>query len=262
MGLALGLFLTIVAVLLVIVYIIWAAVPFLIRRIEGLIRRVFGLFGKSDKTNQFSQSNQQVESSSGVSGSEGLDADSRYNDSRPAKPFKNALLRYYPELIAVALIGWFLSGAFDYLDGPSEEELREVTVDRTIAVLSFASDYRTPGGEFADRISEDLFILLTEVPELQVSDKNLSFEYETNSWEIRGIREVHNKLGANFIVDGKANESGDHVNISVVLRDLANGHRHHFWSNSFSGNHSEIPKFLDSVRTSIVEVLQIESDAN
>ncbi len=255
MGLVLGLYLTIAMVLLVFVYIIWATVP-------SLIRRVAGLFGKSEKTNQFSQSNEQVESSSDVFGSEDLDADSGYDDSRPVKPFKNSLSRYYPELIAVALIGWFLSGAFDYLNGPSEEELREITVEKTIAVLSFSSDYRTPGGDFADRISEDLFILLTEVPDLQVSDKQLSFEFESNSWELLGIGEVYRKLGANFIVVGMANESDNQVNISVALHDLTNRHRNYFWNNSFSGNHSEIPKFLASIRTSIVEVLQIESDAN
>ena len=179
---------------------------------------------------------------------------------------KGAKARLYPELIAVALIALFVTGVFDFLKGPTETELREITsaTEKTIAVLSFSSRWSREdvGQGLPSRIAEELYVILTEVPELQVADNELSFEFSSDSWEMAGMQGVRAKLGVNFIVFGSIYESDDEVSVSVALFDLANGRPVSLPDHTFTGPHSEIPQILASIRTSILEALQVGSGSS
>ncbi len=253
MGLVLLLYLTVAGVLLVCAYLIWSIVP-------SFIRRVVGLFSKGEEACQSKQSNGQEESSSEALRTESVEFEIGGDDCKPIEPDRNWLSRNYPELITVVLIGWFISGAFDYLGGPTDEELREtiIATEKTIGVLSFSVDRQGADDETASRIAEDLAALLKEVPELQVTN---GFQFQSDSWELVGAQEVRQRLKVNFIVLGRVHETGDHVNVSVAMFDLANRHHIDLRNNYLAGNHSEIPQMLTSIRTSILESLQVETNS-
>ncbi len=255
MGLVLFMYLTVAGVLLVCAYLIWSIVP-------SFIRRVVGLFSKGEEPRQSKQSNGQEDLSSDALRTENVEFEIGGDDRKPIEPHRNWLSRKYPELITVVLIGWFISGGLDYVNGPTDEDLREtiIAAEKTIGVLSFSvSRYSdVSDDETASRITEGLVAMLKEVPELQVRN---DFQFTSNSWgqlEAPGMRK---RLKVNFMVYGQVHETGDRVMLSVAMYDLVNKRIITLRNSDLAGNHSEIPRILTSIRTSILESLQVETNS-
>lgn len=253
MGLVLFMYLTVAGVLLVCAYLIWSIVP-------SFIRRVVGLFSKGEEPRQSKRSNGQEDSSSDALRTENVEFEIGGDDRKPIEPHRNWLSRKYPELITVVLIGWFISGGLDYVNGPTDEDLREtiIAAEKTIGVLSFSVYRRGADDEIVSRITEGLVAMLKEVPELQVRN---DFQFTSNSWgqlEAPGMRK---RLKVNFMVYGQVSETGDRVVLSVAMYDLVNKRIINLRNSDLAGNHSEIPRILTSIRTSILESLQVETNS-
>lgn len=253
MGLVLFMYLTVAGVLLVCAYLIWSIVP-------SFIRRVVGLFSKGEEPRQSKQSNGQEDSSSDALRTENVEFEIGGDDRKPIEPHRNWLSRKYPELITVVLIGWFISGGLDYVNGPTDEDLREtiIAAEKTIGVLSCSVYRRGANDETANRITEGLVAMLKEVPELHVRN---DFQFTSNSWgqlEAPGMRK---RLKVNFMVYGQVSETGDRVMLSVAMYDLVNKRIINLRNSDLAGNHSEIPRILTSIRTSILESLQVETNS-
>ncbi len=254
MGLVLFLYLTVAGVLLVCAYLIWSIVP-------SFIRRVVGLFSKGEEPRQSKQSNGQENSSSDALRTENVEFEIGSDDRKPIEPHRNWLSRKYPELITVVLIGWFISAGLDYVNGPTDEDLREtiIAAEKTIGVLSFSvSRYSdVSDDETASRITEGLVAMLKEVPELQVRN---DFQFASDSFEQLQAPGMRKRLKVNFMVFGQVTEKGDRVWLDVGLYDLVNKRTIDIPDGDLL-NHSEIPRILTLIRISILESLQVETNS-
>lgn len=227
--------------------------------LRPLIRWFGGLLIKSRKPRQSSQSR-------GVSPPGTFDAEASDENADSAKPSKTRsvkvwLSRYYPELIAVGLtVGMVGMVAIEYdsLVTISEPPIIEIKAEKTIAVLLFSQSRNQPDDKLTERFSEDLLLMLAEVPELQVADRSLSFQFETRSWELHpGLWRQRNALKVNYVVEGQFTKVDDRLYIDVRLFDLPDFQGSYVWANTYVGDVSDIPRILSEIRASILEALEI-----
>ena len=99
----------------------------------------------------------------------------------------------------------------------------------SIAVLPFDN---MSGNEtetyFADGLTEDIINELARNPELQIIARNSTFVFRDQATD---IREIGEKLGAAYVVEGSARRAGDQLRIVAQLIDARSGA--HLWSQSY-----------------------------
>ncbi|MGR3717307.1 MAG: adenylate/guanylate cyclase domain-containing protein, partial [Thermohalobaculum sp.] len=93
----------------------------------------------------------------------------------------------------------------------------QAVVKPTIAVLPFANMSGDAEQEFfVDGLTEDIITELSRRHELFVISRNSSFVYKGQAVN---IREVAEKLGAQYLVEGSVRKAGDRLRITVQLID-------------------------------------------
>ncbi len=99
----------------------------------------------------------------------------------------------------------------------------------SIAILPFA-DFSPKGdqGYFADGISEELLNVLAKVKGLQVAGRTSSFQFKGENPD---LKEVGEKLGVEYILEGSVRKSGDQLRITAQLIKADNGF--HEWSETY-----------------------------
>src|SRR5262249_13321613 len=109
----------------------------------------------------------------------------------------------------------------------SEKALARETVTKpTVAVLPFANMSGDPEQEFfADGLTEDILTELSRRHELFVISRTSTFVYKGQS---ANLREIAQKLGARYLVEGSVRKSGDRLRVTVQLIDTASDS--HIWA--------------------------------
>lgn len=99
----------------------------------------------------------------------------------------------------------------------------------SVAVLPFDNMSGDDGQNyFADGLTEDIITELARNAELQVIARNSSFAFRGQAID---IREIGNRLGAAYVVEGSARREGDQLRVVAQLIDTRNGA--HLWSRSY-----------------------------
>ncbi len=121
----------------------------------------------------------------------------------------------------------------------------------SIAVLPFANMSGDPEQEFfVDGLTEDILTELSRHHELFVISRNSSFVYKGQTVN---IREVGQKLGAQYLVEGSVRKAGDRLRITVQLIDTANDK--HIWAEKYDRKLDDIFEIQDEMTAAIVAVL-------
>jgi adenylate cyclase len=161
------------------------------------------------------------------------------------KPLKNISrpVRVYRVLGAAAL------GA-----SPANERqgaASRAAVRPSIAVLPFANMSGDPEQEFfADGLTEDILTELSRRRELFVISRTSSFVYKGQA---ANLREVAQKLGARYLVEGSVRKAGGRLRITVQLIDTATDA--HIWAERYDRKLDDIFAIQDEITTAIVATL-------
>ncbi|MGI9367556.1 MAG: adenylate/guanylate cyclase domain-containing protein, partial [Ruegeria sp.] len=132
----------------------------------------------------------------------------------------------------------------------SEEEATKV-VKPSIAVLPFANMSGDPEQEFfVDGLTEDLLTELSRRHELFVISRNSSFVYKGQAVN---VREVAEKLGAQYIVEGSVRKAGNRLRVTVQLIDSQNDS--HVWAEKYDRELDDIFTIQDEVTSAVVATL-------
>ncbi|UWQ78945.1 adenylate/guanylate cyclase domain-containing protein [Leisingera sp. S132] len=141
------------------------------------------------------------------------------------------------------------AGAAPDQDGSAIEPA--AVVKPSIAVLPFANMSGDPEQEFfADGLTEDILTELSRRHELFVISRNSTFVYKGQAVN---IREVAEKLGARYIVEGSVRKGGNRLRITVQLIDSCNDS--HIWAEKYDRTLDDIFDIQDEVTSAIVATL-------
>ncbi|WP_085033059.1 adenylate/guanylate cyclase domain-containing protein [Ensifer aridi] len=136
---------------------------------------------------------------------------------------------------------------------PSTEETdaKRSVSKPSIVVLPFNNMSGDPDQEFfADGLTEDIITELSRRHELFVISRNSSFVYKNRPVN---VREVAEKLGAQYLVEGSVRKSGDRVRVTVQLIDAINDA--HVWADKFDRRLDDIFAIQDEVTAAIAATL-------
>src|SRR5262249_31983125 len=136
-------------------------------------------------------------------------------------------------------------------DGKPEPGAKAAVVKPSIAVLPFANMSGDPEQEFfADGLTEDILTELSRRRELFVISRTSSFVYKGKA---ANLREVAQKLGARYLVEGSVRRAADRVRITVQLIDTASDG--HIWAERYDRKLDDIFAVQDEITRSIVATL-------
>ena len=128
---------------------------------------------------------------------------------------------------------------------------RGAVVKPSIAVLPFANMSGDAEQEFfADGLTEDILTELSRRRELFVISRTSSFVYKGQAVN---MREVAQKLGARYLVEGSVRKAGDRLRITVQLIDTATDA--HIWAERYDRKLDDIFAVQDEITSAIVATL-------
>jgi TolB-like protein/Flp pilus assembly protein TadD len=126
--------------------------------------------------------------------------------------------------------------------------------DKSIAVLPFVDMSEKKDQEyFADGMAEEIIDLLVRVPGLKVISRTSSFQFKGRSED---LREVGEKLGAHYVLEGSVRKSGDRLRVTAQLIKSRDGS--HLLSETYDRDFSDVLKMQDEIAIALVRALQIE----
>ncbi|MCG6867944.1 MAG: winged helix-turn-helix domain-containing tetratricopeptide repeat protein [Gammaproteobacteria bacterium] len=173
---------------------------------------------------------------------------STVGDTVPAKEVRWGQVAAIAALAALAVVAFFLWSV------PKEEDAHLVADDgakRSIAVLPFDSlsgdssqDY------FADGITDDLITGLAKRPDLLVIARDSTFLYKDQPVDVRDVAE---RLGVRYILNGSVRREGDRVRINTQLVDAKTGR--HVWAETFDRDTREVFDLQKEITGQIVAAL-------
>jgi len=136
-------------------------------------------------------------------------------------------------------------------DRPAAGAEARAVAKPAIAVLPFANMSGDPEQEFfVDGLTEDIITELSRRHELFVVSRNSTFVYKGQT---ANLREIAQKLGAQFIVEGSVRKAGANVRVTVQLIDTANDS--HIWAEKYDRKLDDIFAIQDEVTSAIVATL-------
>ncbi len=123
---------------------------------------------------------------------------------------------------------------------------------RSIVVLPFAN--MSSGSEqefFADGITEDLITELSRFRSLVVISRNSAFAFKGKSID---LKDVSQRLGARYVVEGSVRRSGDRLRITTQLIDAFEDA--HLWAERYDRQMQDIFAVQDEVVRAIVTTIE------
>ena len=122
----------------------------------------------------------------------------------------------------------------------------------SIAVLPFNNMSNDPEQDyFADGIVEDIITAISHIKQWRVIARNSSFVYKGQNVD---IREVAEKLGVHYVLEGSVRKGGNRVRITGQLIDAENGS--HLWADRFDGDLEDIFELQDKITESVVGAIE------
>lgn len=136
-------------------------------------------------------------------------------------------------------------------DQPADFAAKRSVAKPSIVVLPFNNMSGDPDQEFfADGLTEDILTELSRRHELFVISRNSSFVYKNRAVN---VREVAEKLGAQYLVEGSVRKIGDRVRVTVQLIDATNAA--HIWADKYDRKLDDIFAIQDEITAAIAATL-------
>jgi adenylate cyclase len=134
---------------------------------------------------------------------------------------------------------------------PAAAAAKEAVIKPTVAVLPFTNMSGDPEQEFfVDGLTEDILTELSRRHELFVISRTSTFVYKGQS---ANLREVAQKLGARYLVEGSVRKAGDRLRVTVQLIDTASDS--HIWAERYDRKLDDIFAIQDEITAAIVATL-------
>jgi adenylate cyclase len=134
---------------------------------------------------------------------------------------------------------------------PQEADAIRAVSKPCIVVLPFDNMSGDPEQEFfADGMTEDIITELSRRHEFFVISRNSSFVYKNQPVN---VREVAEKLGAQYLVEGSVRKIGDRVRVTVQLIDAVNDG--HIWADKYDRKLDDVFAIQDEVTAAIAATL-------
>ncbi|MEQ8369634.1 MAG: adenylate/guanylate cyclase domain-containing protein [Alphaproteobacteria bacterium] len=135
--------------------------------------------------------------------------------------------------------------------GAGNDSKSQSVVKPSIAVLPFSNMSGDPEQEFfVDGLTEDILTELSRRHELFVISRNSTFVYKGQAVN---VREIAQKLGAQYLVEGSVRKAGNRLRITVQLIDAASDA--HVWAERYDRELDDIFSVQDEITTAIVATL-------
>src|SRR5437762_1305137 len=162
-----------------------------------------------------------------------------------------AHVRWAGVAAALLLLGAIVATGFFFVRRPGQ--LATAVADNSIAVLPFVNMSEDKANEyFSDGISEELLILLSKVPQLQVAARTSSFSFKGKQIE---IPEIARQLHVANVLEGSVRKSGDQLRITAQLVRAAEGY--HLWSETYDRKLDDVFKIQDEIAGEVVKQLKV-----
>ncbi len=127
----------------------------------------------------------------------------------------------------------------------------------SIAVLPFTNLSGDQEQEyFSDGITEDIITELSRFRTLFVIDRNSSFAFKDQAMD---VKEIAQKLGVRYVVEGSVRKAADHIRITVQLIDATAGS--HLWVERYDRLLKDIFAVQDEISQSIAAAIEPELGA-
>jgi len=130
----------------------------------------------------------------------------------------------------------------------------ELPYKPSIAVLPFVNLSADAEQEyFSDGITEDVITELSRFRSLFIIARNSSFAFKGQAL---GAKEISQKLGVQYVVEGSVRRAGKHVRITVQLIDAVSNA--HLWAERYDRDFGDIFTVQDEVTRAIVTAIEPE----
>jgi adenylate cyclase len=106
---------------------------------------------------------------------------------------------------------------------------------------------------FSDGITEDIITALSKVPGLFVIARNSTFIFKEKPVEVKQVSE---KLGVRYVLEGSVQRSGVRVRISAQLIDALSGY--HIWAERYDRELKDLFTLQDEITLKIINALQVK----
>ena len=176
-------------------------------------------------------------------------SESRKNLKGPQKKLSGNVIYVILIIVVIAFISTI------YLVSRQNNNLKKI--EKSIAVLPFRND--SPGEDstqyFMNGVMEELLNNLQKIKELRVLGRTSVEQYRGQN---KSIAQIGKELGANYIVEGSGQKSGNSFRMRVQLL-LANNERH-IWANSFEQEKLQLKQYF-KIQTEFAEEIASELNA-
>ena len=127
----------------------------------------------------------------------------------------------------------------------------------SIAVLPFVNISKDPDQEsLCDGMTEEIITALSQVPRMFVIARNSTFIYKGKPVEVKQVSE---KLGVRYVLEGSVQRSGDRVRITAQLIDALTGN--HLWAESYDRDLKDIFALQDEITIKVLESTKVKLTA-
>jgi adenylate cyclase len=104
---------------------------------------------------------------------------------------------------------------------PTDDPVLAMPTGPAVAVMPFENFSEDPNQEyFSDGLAEDILISLGRFAALRVLGRDATFQFKGQSLE---AREVGQRLGADYVLEGSVRRAGDELRVAVQLLDGSDG---------------------------------------
>lgn len=119
--------------------------------------------------------------------------------------------------------------------------------EKSILVLPFYSLSKDPDDEnFSDEISEQVIAALSQMEGLRVTSRTSSFTFKD---KVINLRQVHQELGVDHVLEGSVRRHGNKVRITAQLVNAADDF--HLWSETYHREVNDLFQVQDEIASMI-----------
>ncbi|MEO6114182.1 MAG: TIR domain-containing protein [Sphingomicrobium sp.] len=145
-------------------------------------------------------------------------------------------------------------GAVAREEALAKSDIQTPRAKASICVIPFINMSGDPEQEyFSDGISEDIITDLSKVSALSVVARNTAFTFKGQSVV---VKEVAQKLGVTYVLEGSVRKAGNRVRITAQLIDGAAGD--HVWADRYDRELDDIFEIQDEISKEIVRALRLK----
>ena len=137
----------------------------------------------------------------------------------------------------------------------SLSQTKAATSPKAVAVLPLANMSADPENEyFSDGMTEEIINALSKVPGIHVASRSSSFAFKGK--KDVDVRQVGDKLGVTYVLEGSVRKIGNRIRISAQLVNVENGYQ--LWSETYDRQLEDVFAVQDEISRSIVDALKLQ----